>query len=67
MVTDASLTPLLLTVDRMLAATGTDPATVSDNDKVLIATQCVDVMACHGGVAPCGAKDRCEEAMCRTA
>lgn len=65
MVTTASLDPLLLTVNRMLEATGTDPATVADDDKILIATQCVEVMSCHGGITPCGKERACDERLCR--
>lgn len=59
MVTSASLTPLLLTVDRVLADSGLDPALFPDDDKVLLVTQVFEVYACHEGVVPCKPDERC--------
>lgn len=62
MVTNASLTPLLMTVDRVLADSGLDPASLPDDDKVILVTQVFEVYACHEGLLPCKPEERCTAA-----
>lgn len=45
MVSEVHLLPLLRTIDRLLELEGLDPAATSDDDKVDIATQHIEVLS----------------------